>query len=236
MVNKNTQKSIKDLEKGMVTFSDLLNISVQENNEPFIKLDPNEIPNGYSSMMPDMRSVTGPHILIRHGVYKPLLTAQKLLKLQYPSYTLFVSYGYRSLEIQTEEFIKQLGAVKKFFPNPYDFYEEVHRFIAVPTVSGHPTGGAIDIIIKDEKTNKVVDFGSEQYNYKTKDCYVFTKNITKEQLKNRLLLRDILLQVGFAPFNGEWWHFSYGDREWACYYRKPYAFYNQIFYKDIKLS
>jgi D-alanyl-D-alanine dipeptidase len=37
-----------------------------------------------------------------------------------------------------------------------------------------------------------------------------------------------MLGVGFAPFDGEWWHFSYGDKEWAAYYNKPNAVYEQI--------
>ena len=29
-----------------------------------------------------------------------------------------------------------------------------------------------------------------------------------------------MVSEGFAPFYGEWWHFSYGDREWAAFYEK----------------
>lgn len=36
-----------------------------------------------------------------------------------------------------------------------------------------------------------------------------------QQKENRFLLQDLMLLVGFAPYYGEWWHFSYGDREWA---------------------
>ncbi|MDR3125675.1 MAG: hypothetical protein LBU20_01195 [Candidatus Nomurabacteria bacterium] len=27
-----------------------------------------------------------------------------------------------------------------------------------------------------------------------------------------------MMSQGFAPYDGEWWHFSYGDREWAAWY------------------
>ncbi|QQR69366.1 MAG: hypothetical protein IPI58_01405 [Alphaproteobacteria bacterium] len=37
-----------------------------------------------------------------------------------------------------------------------------------------------------------------------------------------------MTSVGFAPFDGEWWHFSYGDREWAKYYGRSHAIYSQI--------
>ncbi len=37
-----------------------------------------------------------------------------------------------------------------------------------------------------------------------------------------------MLTAGFAPFDGEWWHFSFGDREWARFYGAENALYEQI--------
>ena len=37
-----------------------------------------------------------------------------------------------------------------------------------------------------------------------------------------------MLEEGFAPYDGEWWHFSFGDKEWAFYYKKDKALFNQI--------
>jgi D-alanyl-D-alanine dipeptidase len=62
-----------------------------------------------------------------------------------------------------------------------------------------------------------------------KTTFTFSPFIGKEAWNNRQLLRYVMLSAGFAPFDGEWWHFSYGDREWAFYYKKPYAIYNQLF-------
>jgi D-alanyl-D-alanine dipeptidase len=115
----------------------------------------------------------------------------------------------------------------QFYNDPIALYEEVHRSIAVPTVAGHPTGGAIDISIIDTKSKQFLDFGTKQYDYKTKDFYVFSKNILKKAKEKRKLLRFVMIAVGFAPFDGEWWHFSYGDREWAFYYKKQNAIYEQ---------
>ncbi len=42
------------------------------------------------------------------------------------------------------------------------------------------------------------------------------------------LLRRAMAQAGFAPFNGEWWHFSYGDREWAAVWNAPFALYTHL--------
>ena len=56
--------------------------------------------------------------------------------------------------------------------------------------------------------------------------------ITPKVRQNRLLLRRLLTKQGFAPFDGEWWHFSYGDREWAKYYEKEEAIYDQIKFRN----
>ena len=49
-----------------------------------------------------------------------------------------------------------------------------------------------------------------------------------EQRSNRGLLQDAMVAAGFAPFYGEWWHFSYGDREWAAFYYRPAALYGPV--------
>lgn len=51
---------------------------------------------------------------------------------------------------------------------------------------------------------------------------------TPEQAKWRILLHDLMVAEGFAPFYGEWWHFSFGDREWSVFYDAPYAQYGPI--------
>src|SRR5439155_26820647 len=104
--------------------------------------------------------------------------------------TLFVTYGYRSLEIQTRRFMNYLKTnVNHFYENPLDLYNAVHPFIAVPTVAGHPTGGSVDITIKNVENDTFLNFGSEQYDYSTKDCYTFINTISKDAMHNRRLLR-----------------------------------------------
>jgi len=149
---------------------------------------------------------------------------------------LYVVCGYRSLEIQTKKFQKTLVRTIRngFIPNSIDLYERVHEQIAVPTVAGHPTGGAIDVYIIDTKTKKSLDFGSKIYDYTTKLYPTFAQRVSKKARLNRMLLRRTMMKTGFAPYDGEWWHFSYGDREWAYYYNKKYAIYKQTSLKEFK--
>ena len=37
------------------------------------------------------------------------------------------------------------------------------------------------------------------------------KKITKQQKKNRKILRDAMLKAGFKPIDSEWWHFTLKD-------------------------
>jgi D-alanyl-D-alanine dipeptidase len=223
-----------ELEKNIPRYQDLIPLRIRENNELFVKLDKQIIPYGYSPVFSDMKELIGENIFVRKTVAEKLKLVQTNLQKKYPNYSLFVTFGFRDLRVQTKRFLNQLGKQTKFFPNPNDLYEEVHRYIAVPTVAGHPTGGAIDIVIVDRNTKKPIDFGSKQYDYTTKNNYVFVNSITQKQKENRMLLRRILIKVNFAPYDSEWWHFSYGDREWAYYYKKPYALYGQKTYGEIE--
>ena len=225
------------LESRMVKYRDLLSIAVKDNHEYFVYLDSKTIPNKYAKGMDDVKKIFGPRILVRKSVYVRIKNAQNNLKKINKNYSLLVTYGYRSLERQTDRFLWQLGEKSNmFFEDPVELYEAVHRNVAVPAVAGHPTGGAIDIVIIDLSTNDVLDFGSSQYDYSTKNTYVFTNQISEKQKANRMLLRKILLEVGFAPFDGEWWHFSYGDKEWAFYYKRQNAIYGQISSDKVKIK
>ncbi len=213
----------------MITYRDLISIKVNDNGDRIVPLEKDKILFGYMPELSDMKVILGDTIFVREGTYDKLLKAQHSLKTKNPNLSLYVTYGYRSLKIQTERFMLRLKECANiYFQNPEDLYEEVHRSIAVPSVAGHPTGGAVDIKIIDIPSGKFLDFGSEQYNYSNKKYYVYSPNVKGKAMSNRMLLRECMVGAGFAPFDGEWWHFSYGDREWACFYKKHTALYDQI--------
>ena len=104
--------------------------------------------------------------------------------------------------------------------------EYVHLHVAVPDVAGHPTGGAIDLTLADE--NDALDMGSAYGDFSTPLYHAFAEGTTEAQRANRMLLRQVMVEAGFAPFTGEWWHFSCGDREWAAIWDQPAALYEQL--------
>jgi len=131
-------------------------------------------------------------------------------------------------EIDTEHFNEIYNEVKNNFENEIEMLEYINKKIAVSEVAGHPTGGAVDIAIFDEEKNIIIDFGSKILDCDDEKCYYNSDEISDTAKENRKLLREVMTNEGFAPFNGEWWHFSYGDKEWAFYYGKEKALYNQI--------
>lgn len=221
----------------MVRYRDLIGIPVADNGEPFTSVSSAVILNGYIPPMTDMKTILGSNIVVRTSVLARLVRAQLLLRQVSPALSLYLTYGYRSLAVQTKKFLDKLSSIAKtrYFENPFDLYEEIHRYIAVPSVAGHPTGGAVDITVRNERTGTLLDFGSSMYDYTTKNSYVFAP-VSSRTRKNRLLLRKVMTEAGFAPFDGEWWHFSYGDREWAYYYEQFPAIYGQCSVQAVRDS
>jgi len=213
----------KNLERSMLTISDYQGIEVVDNEEALVPI--RDAPGLMARQRgEDMRQYTGDVVYVREGVLNRLGEAASLLLSIDEGLALNVTYGYRALQVQTRNF----EAAKLKFAGEYSGAEldmAAHRLIARPDVAGHPTGGAVDIQITR---------GEEPLNFGTKigefvpDTYAFSPFVGREAMKNRMLLRAAMMAVGFAPFDGEWWHFSYGDKEWAKFTNQPNAIYSQL--------
>lgn len=229
-MNKNTV--YKQLEEKMVQYKDIKDMVARENGDSFTVLNQEESSSleviGRYGLLADMKEKF-PKIPVRSEVKKKLDEVNRMLKKINPDYQLVVTYGFRSMEIQQTYFEQQKHdhLKNKQVPEGEDINEIIHRLIAVPPVAGHPTGGAVDVLIENSKTKKMLDFGTEIYDFDSKDIYSLSPFISAEAKKNRLLLRENMMSQGFAPYDGEWWHFSFGDKEWAFYYKKPQAIYEQ---------
>lgn len=228
---------LKKLEKRMITYQQLIDIKSIENNESLVTLEPQlgALEARYSKLQ-DMIPLIGEKILVRKAVKQKLIKVSQSVNQINKNWKLLVSYGYRSPKIQTKYFIKNLIDIlqkQKNIPSPVNLYEVTHRQVAVPRVSGHPTGGAVDVSLINTNGN-LINCGSKIYDLKDIKRYTFMTLKNKSAKKARFILRDVMMQENFAPFDGEWWHFSYGDKEWAAYYKKQTALYNQLSLKVIK--
>jgi len=87
----------------------------------------------------------------------------------------------------------------------------------IASKSGHTRGSTVDLSIVDVKTNKEVDMGSS-YDFFGEKSHPFYKKITEAQMKNRMLLRTIMIKNGFIPYDNEWWHFTLKDEPYPTTY------------------
>lgn len=140
-----------------------------------------------------------------------------------------IACGFRHPETQKQLFEKEKAEIIRNNPGISDerANELTHVLIAVPDVAGHIVGGAVDITIVDKNGNEL-DMGTAIADFeKAYKIATYASGLNEEQRKNRDLLHDLMTSENFAPFYGEWWHFSYGDREWAAFYGKDTAIYGE---------
>lgn len=146
-------------------------------------------------------------------------------------YTFFVKCGFRSLDRQRtiyERYLKQVAERNPDWP-PSQVRREVNKFLAPPDAKhppGHTTGGAIDLTVVGpdgkelDMTSTIKDVENVSLTFPT-----YSKLITPHAAKNRQLLVDTMLGVGFSNYPGEWWHYSYGDSAWALRVGASFAVY-----------
>ena len=118
---------------------------------------------------------------------------------------------------QVHENLKQLGfgLVLHDGYRPYEitvlFYEEIKdtTYVADPRKgSRHNRGMAIDLSMYDLKTGKTVPMPSD-YDETTKRAHHDYMEGDKDALRNRQILKDAMLDVGFEVYPYEWWHYDF---------------------------
>jgi len=220
---------IKRLISRSPTYKELQKISAGENNEKLVDVRKfnGQIFAEYRDA--NMQAYFGNVIFVREEVAKKLGKIQEILNGRY-GYGLFVTDGYRHPNVQEMYFEKQRAILLQSNPKltPAELDQATHAFIAVPLVAGHPTGGAVDLTLVD-KIGFNLDMGTDIANFDdASKIKTFAKNLTGVQRKNRRILLDVMLELDFVPFYGEWWHFSYGDREWAWNKKRRQSIYSPI--------
>jgi D-alanyl-D-alanine dipeptidase len=161
-------------------------------------------------------------------VANKLLCVQSALRKIHKEYSLKILYGYRHPDVQKKYFNEIRETLKDQYKDLTEeqFNSIVHNYIAIPDVAGHPTGGAVDLTLTGPDGD--LDMGSDTEDYSDQEkMQTFSKTISQEAQKNRMLLHDCMRAEGFAPFYGEWWHFSYGDKEWAYFYNVGKSLYSE---------
>lgn len=89
------------------------------------------------------------------------------------------------------------------------------------SLGGHETGGAVDVALCDIN-GKEYDYGT-RYHEKSPANKTKSRHILKEHKDNRKTLLKMMKSQGFVNNPHEWWHFSYGDTNWAAYKGKRFG-------------
>lgn len=103
-------------------------------------------------------------------------------------------------------------------------HRSVREFVSEPTkdplnAAPHNTGGAVDLTLIDDQGQEI-DMGTPFDHFEIEAHtmhYKEAKPGTPEAKwhENRMILYEALTKEGLFNYPEEWWHFSYGDREWA---------------------
>ncbi|MDO8669661.1 MAG: M15 family metallopeptidase [Candidatus Buchananbacteria bacterium] len=106
---------------------------------------------------------------------------------------------------------------------------EISKYVAPArgkSASGHMTGGAVDLrLIKNGR--KISMNNRHHLTYQENAQSIQTK-LPKYLQKNRQLMFNALLRAGLSNYPKEYWHWSYGDIQWAKRNKKTKAIYSVI--------
>lgn len=97
------------------------------------------------------------------------------------------------------------------------------RYVADPRKgSMHNRGSAVDLTLIELATGQELNMGTP-FDYFGVEAYIDYQKLPAEVLKNRKMLRDLMVANGFRTTRTEWWHFSYAlaaypisDMIWSC--------------------
>lgn len=145
---------------------------------------------------------------------------------------LIIRSAWRSFAHQRRLWERKIAVMQQEHParSAAEVRQIVSHFIAPPSKSMHATGGAVDALIGDARSGRVMDFGNNEGLTLALDetCYPDHPDISPEARRNRQLLIGLFAEEGFVGDLLEYWHFDYGNAGWAARNGMAYARYGVI--------
>ncbi len=206
-------------------------IQIKECGEPLIPLATLLKQNGSAIVLAAGEAAYGAQNIETHGlrasVAERLLKAEKILQTMNPTLTFKITDSFRPISLQKQYFDEIYKRYSDLGLTGDELYTSVTKVIADPACHPpHSTGGAIDMTVCNISTGEVVDMGSILDDVDDGCAMTFCPEISDEAKKNRLLLYTAMVEAGFTNAPSEWWHYSYGDREWAIRTGQKHAVYD----------
>jgi D-alanyl-D-alanine dipeptidase len=209
----NTESYCRDVERKERLHKELIStIRIQDDHSPLISLKD----LGFNLMFePSM--MKGYEYRAREAVCEKIGRISRRLTEQ--DKVLIIRSVWRSFAHQTQLWATKVAVMRKKFPRKdlKDIKETVSYFVASPKKSMHATGGAVDALIYDSQTDRVLDFGNNEGLTLELDetAYPYHPDISPEAKRNRQLLIQLFEKEDFVVDLREYWHFDYGNASWA---------------------
>lgn len=206
------------------------NFLVTDNSEALVSLKDTGFELIYEpSIMKDYQ------YLLREGLIDKVGRISEAL--QEENKTLVIRSAWRSFAHQLLLWERSVAIMRNKYPNKStaEIHLAVSYFVAPYNKSTHATGGAIDALIHDNKTNQILDFGTND-GLKidlSEKCYPLYPDIDDQAKENRALLMGLFQKEGFICDLKEYWHFDYGNLGWAIEKGSSSAFYGIIAANDV---
>ena len=87
--------------------------------------------------------------------------------------------------------------------------------------SPHSTGGSVDVTILDE-SGIPLDMGTKFDDSSIASSTAYFEKVDDIITENRRLLYHVMTEQGFTNYSEEWWHFDYGNQNWAWVLDMPF--------------
>lgn len=160
---------------------------------------------------------------VRKEVYDKLLEAKKYLP---DNLTFKIWDAYRPIELQKELYYSYKEDIISYFKleNMSDEQQNkiINKYVAYPgwddfSFPAHTTGGAVDLTLVDINTLEELDMGCDfdSFDELTSTMAFEEKNMDINVRNNRRILYNAMIKAGFTNLESEYWHYDYGDINWA---------------------
>lgn len=129
-----------------------------------------------------------------------------------------------------ERFLKKGYKIKLFdCYRPLDVQKKMWEIVPNATYVANPKrgsihnrGGAVDITLVDKEGNEL-EMGTKFDHFGPESSHLYA-DLSSEVMKNRKLLKKIMIKNGFEPLDSEWWHYNLIDAKkdklsnfnWKC--------------------
>ena len=198
------------------------NFLVKDNGSPLVSLKKIDLDLIYEPSV-----YKGYRYMVREELVEKI--ARITEKLEQQNKSLVIRSAWRSFAHQKLLWDRTVTLMKRRHPQKKlaKIHEIVANYVLPEKKSTHSTGGAIDALVYDKKSDRILDFGTnEGYDIRLgRKCYPNHPEISAEAKENRGMLIGLFEGEDFVCDMKEYWHFDYGNIGWAIKKGKDHAIY-----------